>query len=176
MKKEKKNISASEKASMSVAKALTTSKAYVTTIGMFYHTRMFLLWLLNYASESEMKKAIVKTNTGLAIRPGKGSIIPASFLVTCAENTTGRADTVRLFNGSGEFTGERMAFASPKFPYEGFNVGLPMVKRMSAKTGLPESAYMQVQQGKKNYYWNDDFSLLSDYFLKAYSKEENKPS
>jgi hypothetical protein len=174
MKKNEKKITAKEKAAKAVKGALITSKPYETGIGFLYHTRMFLLWLLNYASESELIKATVKSETGLAIKPNKGSIVPENWLATCAANTTGRAETVRLFDASGEYTGLRFAFASPKFKYQGWNAGEKLCKAIAETLGLPETATMQVRQGKKAYFWNDDFSILQAYFLKRFEKENGE--
>jgi hypothetical protein len=172
--KEKK-ITTKEACELAVKGALITSKHYQTCIGLLYHTRMFLLWLLNYASESELTKAILKTETGIAIRPSKGSIVPANYLVTCAVNTTGRAETVRVFDNYGQFTGLRVAFASPKFHYQGFNMSEKLCKEVSTTLGLPESEVMQVRQGNKNYFWNSNFSLLQAYCLAKFRPEsENK--
>ena len=170
MKNEKKKVTATERNEKAVKGALITSKSYETTIGFLYHTRMFLLWLLNYASETELIKATVKTATGLAIKPGKGSMLPVNFLVTCASNTTGRAETVKIFDATGEKL-LRFAFASPKFKYQGWNAGETQCEKMAETLGMPNAAMMQVRQGKKKYFWNDDFSLLTAYCLKRFSKE-----
>jgi hypothetical protein len=171
--KEKAVVTVKERAARAVKGALVTSKAYDTTIGFLYHTRMFLLWLLNYSNEAELKKATVKTETGLCIKPGKGSILPETFVVTCASNTTGRAETVKIFDATGEKL-LRFCFASPKFRYQGWNAGEKQCIAMAETLGLPNSACMQVQQGNKAYYWNDDFSLLQAYCLKRFGKGENK--
>lgn len=169
--KAKAKVSMSERAAKAVQGALITSKAYETSIGMLYHTRMFLMWLLGYATESELRKATVRTETGLAIKPSKASILPASYLVACAKNTTGRAETVRIFDAVGEFTGCRFCFASPKFKYQGWNVGEKLAKEMASTLGIPEASLMQIRQGNKKYFWNDDFSILQAYCLARFGKE-----
>lgn len=172
-KKAKKELNAKERAASATSRALTTSKPYITTIGFLYHCRMFLLWLLNHENEAAMKRAIVHTDTGPAIRPGKGSMLPASFLATCVLNGSKRCETVKLFNAANECV-LRFAFASPTFKYQGWNAGEKQVKAMAATLGLPEASLMTVQQGKKAYYWNTDFEPLHDFCVKHFSKETNK--
>lgn len=159
---------------MAASKALTTSKKYETSIGFLYHTRMFLLFLLGHANESELKRATVATDAGLSIKPGKASMIPANFFATCAKNTTGRCETVRVFNAHSESI-LRFAFSSPTFKYQGWNAGEGLIKKMAGTLGLPDASLMQVQQGKKAYYWNTDMVPLHNFCIAFFHKlKENK--
>lgn len=170
----KKTPNLKERASVAVARALDTRKEYPTTMGLLLSSRLFLRWLLGVEDDRELAKLRVSCETGFAFRPGKNSILPATVMVTCAANTTGRGDTIKVVDTNGTVR-ERVFFPSPKMKgYEGFNFGRPMLKKMTAVLGLPEATLCQKRQGNKNFWYNEDVTLLAEYFRRAYGQKTKK--
>jgi len=97
------------------------------------------------------------------------TVLPATHSHTVAENTTGKGFTIKVFNATGE-TVERVFIPSPKMKkFQGmFGYGKPMLKKLSSALNMPETSLCQVRQGKKEYWYHDDFSLLKTYFERVY--------
>jgi len=171
-KEERKTPNFKERATVAVARALDTRKEYPTTMGLLLSSRLFLRWLLGVEDDRELAKLRVKCETGFAFRPGKNSILPATVMVTCAANTTGRGDTIKVVDPDGAVR-ERVFFPGPKMRgYEGFNFGRPMLKKMAVTLGLAEKVLCQKRQGNKNFWYNEDVTLLAEYFSRAYSQKD----
>ena len=126
-----------------------------------------LIELTNKTALNTSKEYINTVNASLnvsfnenAISVFLDSILPKNFVYSIAQNTTGKGFTRKIKNQYGEQT-DRFFFPSEKVKYQGFGFGIPQLKKM-IENGFNEGELCQVRQGKKNYFYNDDMTLLSE--------------
>jgi len=95
-------------------------------------------------------------------------IVPKGWDVTVVDNTTGKGKTLKVWNEAAHLV-ERVFFPSPTYKYQGYGVGEPQVRSMTDVLMIPRDELMQVRQGKKSYWFNQDFEVLHTYFVAKYA-------
>jgi hypothetical protein len=100
------------------------------------------------------------------------SLLPDGYVLTVAENTTGKGETLKVTAPDGSEV-ERLFFASEKMKaFSGmWGFGKPQLKRMLSILAVGEDTLCVARQGTKDYWFNDDYDLLGQYISEKYNKD-----